>query len=308
MYALETDRLTKKYNSQTVVNNVSLKVKKGDIFGFLGKNGAGKSTFINMVTSIITPSSGEFNILGYSEVNNIKNKIGVLPDYSTFYDDLNGIEHLNFFSKLLGVNNSKSDLMKLLELVELQDAAYVKAKKYSFGMKKKLGIAQALVNNPDLIFLDEPTSGVDANAVLSIHSLIRKIANKGKTIFLTSHNLDEVEKLCDEIAIMNKGVIEVQGSLQQLRQQFQTHIKVIIKHSVISIKEEESLSLILNSLSDDVEQTAENITTIIVKNESIIPKVNNAFLDQKIDIYRVEVEELSLEKIFLNIDSFKKTL
>lgn len=302
MYALETNMLTKIYNSQTVVNNVSLKVKKGSVFGFLGKNGAGKSTFINMVTGIITPSSGDLSILGNDSINYIKNRIGVLPDYSTFYEDLNGIEHLRFFSKLLNANNSKTDLMKLLELVELQDAAYVKVKKYSFGMKKKLGIAQTLVNNPDLVFLDEPTSGVDANAVLSIHSLIRNLADKGKTIFLTSHNLDEVEKLCDEIVIMNKGVIEVQGSLQQLRKQFQTNIKVIIKHSDISIKEQANLSLVLNSLSDDVEQTSKTTTTIIVKNESIIPKLNKAFLNYKIDIYRIEVEELSLEKIFIDMN------
>lgn len=304
MYAFETNQLTKKYGHHTVVNKVDLNVTQGHIFGFLGKNGAGKSTLINMVTGIIKPTSGEFKILGSSEITHekVKRRIGVLPDYSKFYDELTGIEHLKYFAGILGVTKSTSDLIKLLELVELGDAMKIKTKKYSFGMKKKLGIVQTLINDPDLIFLDEPTSGVDANAVLNIHSLIKNVAADGKTIFLTSHNLDEVEKLCDEIAIMDKGVIRAQGSMNQLRREYQSQLTVKIKHSPYPEKQKPELLQIFNKVGRDVQLGAENIT-IVIEEESDIPVINKALISAEIDVYRIEVDEPSLEDIFLDLDS-----
>ena len=147
MYALKTENLTKQFGTRTVVNNINLNVKKGHIFGFLGKNGAGKSTFINMITGIITPTKGNYYLLeeGENSKDYIKKRIGVLPDYSTFYEDLTALEHLRYFSKLLDVKISKEELIQLLKKVGLEDAITMKTKKFSFGMKKKLGIAQAIV-------------------------------------------------------------------------------------------------------------------------------------------------------------------
>lgn len=302
MPAFQTRGLTKQYGSKTVVNGVDLTVKRGHIFGFLGKNGAGKSTLINMVTGIITPTKGSISILG-SEVpanKEVKKRIGVLPDYSTFYEDMTALEHLKYFAKILECKQTPVELMIVLEKVGLKDAAHVKTKKFSFGMKKKLGLAQAILNSPDLLFLDEPTSGVDANSILNMHSIIRGLADEGKTIFLTSHNLDEVEKLCDEIAIMDKGVIQAQGSMEELRIKYQPHIEVMIKHSLIPVNHRPTLKRVLENVGTSIEWS-ENHTVLLLPEESYIPIVTRAFFQVKVDVFRVEVDEPSLEEIFLNL-------
>ncbi|MEW6980884.1 ABC transporter ATP-binding protein [Bacillus pumilus] len=302
MYALKTTNLTKRYGNKIVVDKMNLSIDKGTIFGFLGKNGAGKSTFINMITGIIEPTEGLYEVLGYkkNQQKSIWGKIGVLPDYSTFYENMTALDHLKYFSQILKLDLKQKDLIELLDKVELKDAAKLKTKNFSFGMKKKLGIAQALLNNPDLIFLDEPTSGVDANSVLNIHSIIKEIATNGTTVFLTSHNLDEVEKLCDEVAIMNKGVIQIKGTMKELRTAYKKNMTVYIKHSVASIAQIESLTVDLKSISIKSE-ISELSSQITIEDESSIPLINKLFISKNIDVFRIEVDEPSLEEIFLNI-------
>lgn len=303
MEALQTHQLTKTYGKKIVVDSVDLHIPEGTIFGFLGKNGAGKSTFINMVTGLIKPSSGSFEVLGQPEkrLESIQKEIGVLPDYSTFYDDLTAYHHLNYFQKLVKQSLSKQDIIHVLTQVGLEDAVHVKVKKYSFGMKKKLGIAQSIIHQPKLLFLDEPTSGVDANAVLNIHALIKEIAAQGTTILLTSHNLNEVEKLCDEIAIMNKGSIQTQGTMKQLREQYQQDIVIHIHHRSLSEKEQVHLQTSFTELVEKI-QIEETSSEIIVASKEYIPHVNKQFVRQDIDVLRLEVEEPSLEEIFLNLE------
>jgi len=302
MYAIETFNLTKKYGEKVVVNNVSLKVKQGSIFGFLGKNGAGKSTLINMITGLCIPTSGSFS-LNFSDdtgVHNKKNQIpvGVMPDYSSFYDDLTALDHLQYFSKILNLKESQQDLLSLLQRVGLDEAKHLKVKKFSFGMKKKLGIAQTLLNNPKVIFLDEPTSGVDANSVLTIHDLIKDISKQGTTIFLTSHNLDEVEKLCDEICIMDKGKIQIQGSIEKLKKQSQKNITVTIKFGNTTNQDQKALQSKLNSLVSEI-SWKEREVSFIVSEELTIPSINRLFTEMNIDVFRILVNEPSLEEIFL---------
>ncbi|MDP9726515.1 ABC-2 type transport system ATP-binding protein [Priestia aryabhattai] len=309
MLALETHNLTKSYYNHTVVDNINLSVKQGDVFGFLGRNGAGKSTFINMVTGITLPTSGTYKIFGLNKDSgeSFYNKIGVLPDYSTFYEDLNPIQHLDYFSKILGANKSKKELVNLLERVGLGDAVHVKSKKFSFGMKKKLGIAQAIVHDPELVFLDEPTSGVDADSVLNIHSIIEELAYNGKTIFLTSHNLDEIQKLCNQISIMAKGKIKCQGTMEELRKQHQTQIQVEFKHSPIKGESnKQSLKQLFNKIGSNV-TWEEDYTLINVKDETDIPILNRALAKMNVDVYRVQVKELSLEEIFLGVNKKERS-
>lgn len=303
MYAVEASNLSKKYGEKVVVNNLNLKVKEGSIFGFLGKNGAGKSTFINMITGLISPTSGSFKLFGATQHSDkgFYKKIGVLPDYSTFYEHLTALEHLKYFSGILGLSMTKEDMMDILRLVELEDSANLKAGKFSFGMKKRLGIAQALMNNPRILFLDEPTSGVDANAVLNIHSLIKNVSKKGTTIFLTSHNLDEVEKLCDDIAIMDKGNIKIQGSMEELRNEYTNNITLYIKHGEVQEEQREFLEKNLLALAKSVKVGYKN-TELMIDHEEIINSVNRLFLSQEINVYRLEVNEPSLEEIFTNIN------
>jgi len=308
MYAIEANNLSKKYGEKVVVNNLNLRVREGSIFGFLGKNGAGKSTFINMITGLISPTSGSFKLFGDSKYSNkdIYTKIGVLPDYSTFYEHLTALEHLKYFSKILGLSLTKDEMINILRLVELEDSANLKAGKFSFGMKKRLGIAQALINNPRILFLDEPTSGVDANAALNIHSLIKNIAKQGTTIFLTSHNLDEVEKLCDDIAIMDQGVIKIQGSMEELRNEYNNSITLYVKHSKVLEEQKKWLEKNLLSLAKSLKVGYTN-TELILDNEETIASVNKLFLSKDINVYRLEVDEPSLEEIFININVGKHT-
>ncbi|WP_191567398.1 ATP-binding cassette domain-containing protein [Metabacillus idriensis] len=309
MYIIETNSLTKKYGNKTIVDEISLTIKSGEIFGFLGTNGAGKTTFINMVTGIILPSSGNFKLLGAGkdDLEKIKNKIGVLPDYSSFYDDMTPVQHLDYFSRILGKKKSKSDILSLLQRVGLIDSADIKTKKFSFGMKKKLGIAQALINDPELIFLDEPTSGVDAESILDIHKLILDINNEGKTIFMTSHNLDEVEKICTTIGIMRQGSIHSMGSMEQLRKEHQKSYKVSIKHSPMKENAKQLIKTLIDGIAISAKYDKEYLY-LTLEQENTIPIIIRALTQSKVDILRVEVEEPSLQEIFLSKESSDKLI
>ncbi|MED4219518.1 ABC transporter ATP-binding protein [Priestia megaterium] len=302
MFALETRELRKSYDEKTVVNNVNLKVNEGDIFGFLGKNGAGKSTLINIVTGVINPTSGTFKILGETKIDDdqTKRRIGVLPDYSTFYDELTPLQHLKYFSQIMKIKKTKKELISLLDKVGLKEEANVKTKKFSFGMKKKLGIAQALINDPELIFLDEPTSGVDANSAIIIQDIIKQLCQSGKTIFLTSHNLNEIQKICSQIAIMKEGTIQAQGSMEELRKKYQNSITVHIKHSEINDKQKKLLIPILQK--HEINTVWEKNKMIVdVPNDEKIPVITKSLMKLDIDVYRVEIMEKSLEDIFLEL-------
>ncbi|MGG0747347.1 ABC transporter ATP-binding protein [Priestia megaterium] len=302
MFALETRELRKSYDEKTVVNNVNLKVNEGDIFGFLGKNGAGKSTLINIVTGVINPTSGTFKILGETKIDDdqTKRRIGVLPDYSTFYDELTPLQHLKYFSQIMKIKKTKKELISLLDKVGLKEEANVKTKKFSFGMKKKLGIAQALINDPELIFLDEPTSGVDANSAIIIQDIIKQLCKSGKTIFLTSHNLNEIQKICSQIAIMKEGTIQAQGSMEELRKKYQNSITVHIKHSEINDKQKKLLIPILQK--HEINTVWEKNKMIVdVPNDEKIPVITKSLMKLDIDVYRVEIMEKSLEDIFLEL-------
>lgn len=303
MEALYTEQLTKNYGNKTVVDAIDLSVHQGIIFGFLGKNGAGKSTFINMITGLIHSSSGSFKVLGHDakDLTAIQKEMGVLPDYSTFYEDLTAYDHLNYFQKLLKESLSKNQMLDVLTQVGLREDAFLKVKHYSFGMKKKLGIAQSIIQQPKILFLDEPTSGVDANSILNIHKLIKDIASKGTTVFLTSHNLDEVEKLCDEIAIMDKGSIKIQGTMKELQAQYRNDITLNICHQALSEKVQIQVSKGIKAFSKKG-KIGETRSTITVQSKYCIPKINQYFVHHDIDVFQLEVQEASLEEIFLNLE------
>ncbi|UNK20670.1 ABC transporter ATP-binding protein [Paenibacillus sp. N3/727] len=300
MIAIETKQLKKSYGAVPIVNGIDLIVEQGEIFGFLGRNGAGKSTFINMLTGIIQPSSGTYLLLGIKGPNDqVKKRIGVMPDYSTLFGSLTAVEHLKFLSALSGKPEAKERCMEVLQLVGLESHAHQKAAKFSFGMKKKLGIAQAIIHDPELIFLDEPTSGLDAESAIHIQKLIDHLHKRGKTIFMTSHNLDEVEKICTRIAIMKEGQIVKIGTMDELRSFYRSTMTVKLKHSPISKSEQVKLHQWLESAGTDIEMK-DSYVTLNINNEKKIAEMIRAFNQCKVDVYRVEVEEPSLEEIFLD--------
>lgn len=296
---IQIEGLTKVYGQKKVVDHIDFSVYSGEIFGFLGRNGAGKSTTINMITGIVKPTAG--NVLLFGKKNAIKqlrNRVGVLPDSSNYYNDLTAYQHIAFFSSVKGVRAGQKKIYELLDLVGLDNHHKKKVASFSLGMKKKLGLAQALIGDPDLLFLDEPTSTLDPESAILIRDLIQSLAQKGKTIFMTSHNLDEVEKICDRIAIMEKGRIEKLGSLSWLRKSAQSSLKVIVQSKQHPKDSEEYVTKVSN-LGIQIQSTGSGFS-LVVDSDEHIPGLISLAVNQNIRIYGVEVEQLSLEEIFLS--------
>jgi ABC-2 type transport system ATP-binding protein len=292
--------LCKKYGKRMVVNGVSFSVYKGEVFGFLGKNGAGKSTTINMITGIVRPTSGEVTLFGESTVNikKLSKRLGVLPDSSNYYNDLTAYQHIKYFSSIKEIKLDHIGVLEILDLVGLSGDENKKVGSFSLGMKKKLGIAQALIGYPDVLFLDEPTSTLDPEFSIMIRDLIQYLARGGKTIFMTSHNLEEVEKICDRVAIMENGKITKLGSLTGLRKNLQSNLKVLIQ-SKQNIRQRKKYLSHVRNLGIQIEPV-ENGFFLLIDSDESIPELVALAVNQNIRVYGVEVEQPSLEEIFLN--------
>lgn len=220
---IQTINLTRKYGDFTAVNSLNLKVEKGEIFGFLGPNGAGKTTTIKMFAGILVPTSGEAKIKGLSchpKRHEIMRYTGYLPDELAFYDYLKGSEILEFVARMhdIPVAESKAKAGALFERLALSEASEEYASNYSRGMKKKLGLACALIHDPEVIIMDEPTSGLDPIASREITGLIQELAAKGVTIFLSTHLLNQAEKLCHRVGIIDHGTLKAVGTVDELRE------------------------------------------------------------------------------------------
>ena len=219
--AIETKQLTKSYRSRVagtinVVDHLDLVVEEGEIFGFLGPNGAGKTTTIKMLLGIIYPTSGEGYVLG-KEIGDmdVHKLISYLPERPYYYEHMTGPEILKFYGSLFGINDPVK-FQSLLERVNLHRDVTKTISQYSKGMQQRIGLAQSLINDPKLLFLDEPTGGLDPIAHREIRDLILSFRDEGRTVFISSHELSEVELICDRVAIINKGIIESQGKLTEL--------------------------------------------------------------------------------------------
>lgn len=219
--AIETKKLTKTYKSRlagkvNVVDNLDLIVEEGEIFGFLGPNGAGKTTTIKMLLGIIYPTGGEGYVLG-KEIGDmdVHRVISYLPERPYYYEHMTGMELLKFYGSLFGIHD-REKFQKLLERVNLAADASKTISQYSKGMQQRVGLAQSLLNDPKLLFLDEPTAGLDPIAHTEIRDLILNFRDEGRTVFVSSHELSEVERICDRVAIIHFGKIVAQGRLDDL--------------------------------------------------------------------------------------------
>lgn len=296
---LQAINIVKRFGSNQVLHGINLKVNKGEIFGFLGRNGAGKSTFINILTGILQPTNGTVNYFNKGALTTEhKKRIGVLPDYTAFYEHLTALQHLQYFAKISGYKVSKADCVAQLTKVGLQQAMDLKVGKFSFGMKKKLGIAQAVIHNPEFVFLDEPTSGIDVESAIYLHNYMKELKAQGKTIFITSHNLNEVEKLCDRIAILKDGQIVQCGTIEELRVKNTEQNCVRIKYKGRSQGAKLHIIAGCTQFAKLVEDK-EDWLTFDVQHESDIARLLRVFHELKTDVYRVEVQETSLEDIFI---------
>lgn len=203
---ININQLTVSFGQFLAVNSLSLEVKQGELFGFLGPNGAGKSTTIKVLTGAIKPSSGDVSISQLqlqTQFDQIKKIIGYVPDTENHIEDFTGRENLALFAKLYRINQEKVDFW--LSKLQLSEAANVKVANYSKGMKKKLLIARELLHSPQLVFFDEPTANLDAHSIQLVRKILKELTSQGVTVFLTTHDMKEVEEICDRVAILAKG-------------------------------------------------------------------------------------------------------
>ena len=220
--AIVTERLTRRFGELVAVHQMNLTVDGGQFFGFLGPNGAGKSTTIKMLTGLLAPTAGRIRLLGLDLAQHpveVKRQIGVVPEGMALFDRLTGAEYLNFVGRMYGLDRATAAhrAAELLDFMQLADRPKTLVADYSHGMQKKLALAAAVIHGPKILFLDEPFEGVDAIAAGTLKAMLNRMIARGATIFLTSHVLEIVERLCSHVAIIHKGRLVAQGSIEELR-------------------------------------------------------------------------------------------
>jgi ABC-2 type transport system ATP-binding protein len=234
---LETKNLRVEYRAQksgeprkVALKGLNLKVEAGEVFGFLGPNGAGKTTTMNVLLGFVNATSGDAYLFDVNVKEPIaRQRIGYLPELTYYYKFLTAEELLRFYARIFGIPRAEADrrIDQLLKLVELEHARKRPIKSYSKGMQQRAGLAQALINNPDLLILDEPTSGLDPLGRMKVREIIQRLKNEGKTVFFSSHELGEVETVCDRVAIINQGELKVEGRVADLIEQHQANLEKI---------------------------------------------------------------------------------
>ena len=215
--AIEVVNINKEYGNQKVLNNINFTVNKPEVVGFLGPNGAGKSTMMKILTTYIEPTKGEAKVNGYNiydEKKQVQQSVGYLPEHNPLYLDMYVKEYLAFNAKVYGISNQRID--EVIELTGLTPEAHKKIEQLSKGYRQRVGLACALLHNPEVLILDEPTTGLDPNQLVDIRNLIKNIG-KEKTVFLSTHIMQEVEAMCDRVIIINKGTIVADKTLKELR-------------------------------------------------------------------------------------------
>ncbi|WP_123054194.1 ABC transporter ATP-binding protein [Clostridium sp. JN-1] len=300
-FIIETKNLNKKFESFRAVRDLSLQVRKGRIYGFLGPNGAGKSTTIRMILGLMKPTSGEINIFGKDLRKNkmeILRKIGAIVESPSYYGNLTAYENLQVTAKLLDLDDKSID--EALEIVKLTKFKDRQAKKFSLGMKQRLGIAQALISKPELLILDEPTNGLDPSGIHEIRELIKglpKISNI--TVIISSHILSEIELMADDIGIINKGDLLFQGTLEELHSRSKGEICICSQNLEETIK----------TLNDYGYRTKVENNNIFIKPKEISA---DELLKQLIlkgnKIFKFVEVEKSLEQIFIDVTEGGKAI
>jgi len=217
-------------NRKVAVDGLNLEVQAGEVFGFLGPNGAGKTSTMNVLLGFVNPTHGSASIFGVNVRDPIaRQRIGYLPELTYYYKFLTAEELLRFYARIFEIPPAERDarIDQALKLVELEPVRKRLIKAYSKGMQQRVGLAQALINNPDLLILDEPTSGLDPLGRMKVREIIQRLKNEGKTVFFSSHELGEVETICDRVAIINQGELKVEGRVEDLVKQHEANLEMI---------------------------------------------------------------------------------
>jgi ABC-2 type transport system ATP-binding protein len=294
--AVEVFSLRKVYGELVAVNDISFAVKKGEVFAFLGPNGAGKTTTVEMIESIRKKTAGEIKILGIDIENSfdlVKEKIGILPQEFHSFEKLTVRETLDYFSQLY---KKRADIDEIIDAMDLKVEENKLYKDLSGGLKQRVGVAISLVNDPEIVFLDEPSTGLDPKARREVWEVIEGLRNKGKTIFLTTHYMEEAEYLADHIAIIHKGKIIAEGSLEEL-------IKKYGDESVLRIKncKTKNTSDILRDYGFNVEREGNGDISVKINYKERVLEILSILKNECIEYSTIDIRRSNLEEIFLKL-------
>lgn len=299
-YIVETKNLTKQFGKEQAVTGLDIKIPKGEIYGFLGPNGAGKTTTIRMLLGLMKPTNGSIQIFN-KDLNKDKKvilqKVGSLVENPSYYPHLTAYENLEAIRKIVGAK--KTRIAEVLEIVSLTEAANKKVKGYSLGMKQRLGIAAALLNQPELLILDEPTNGLDPSGIIEMRNLIKRLpAEYGMSVLISSHLLSEIDQMATTVGIVSRGKMIFQDSIEVMRQQAQQ--KILLR---VGKGDHAWRSLLARGIQ--AEYKDEKIL-LYERSEENIAKIVHMLVQDGFSIYRVEEEKRSLEDIFLKMTAEAK--
>jgi ABC-2 type transport system ATP-binding protein len=303
---IETESLTRTFGLQTAVSDLSLEVNAGEIFGFLGHNGAGKTTTVRLLNGLLSPTAGHARVLGLDPVTQgpaLRRRTGVLTETPSLDNRMTAFENLAMFAAIYGMPTAqaRARVHQLLEVFGLEDRAQERVAGYSKGMKQRLALARALVHQPDLIFLDEPASGLDPVVTRQLHELILHLSrNEGKTIFLCTHNLGEAQKLCQRVAVLQHGRLLALGTPRQLARAIVAEIRLKIE---IDPEHVETATSILHRFTDQKPLVDASGLAVTGIRHDQIPEVVAQLVAAGVRIYRLDHDEPTLEDVYFALHS-----
>lgn len=307
---IEIQGLTKQFGQKkeiVAVDSLTLNVKKGEVFGFVGPNGAGKTTTMKMLIGLLEPTSGTGRVANFDivkEIINIRVVTGVLPEPAGFYDNLTARQNLRFYAQLYDIDPVEREkrVESLLETVGLSHAIDQRIGGFSTGMRKRFGLAQALINEPTVLFLDEPTSGIDPLGAQMMRDLIKKLnQTKEVTVFLSSHSMEEVEEICDRIAIIARGKLLAIGSVDELRDIVRSKEGVHYLLEVQDIEPSEAMEIVRGVDNVRAVEKHDNITLEVHSSEKNSTEISKAVAKAGGTLSKLEEQQMNLQKLFLKI-------
>ncbi len=300
-YAIRTNSLTKSYGDFTAVEDLELKVPAGKVYGFLGRNGSGKTTTIRMIMGLIKPNKGHVEIFG-SEISRNRAEylasIGAIIETPGFYGNLSAYENLEITAKMFKAE--KNRINEVLEIVGLSNIGDKSVGKFSLGMKQRLGIANALVHSPQILILDEPTNGLDPAGIIEMRKLIRQLSGSmGITVFVSSHLLSEVQQIADYIGIIDSGQLLKQGGMELINSDEQSFL-------VVETDQLKKTAQLIESLDFNFEENSNGFKVFCAREDNV--KINNELVENQINVYNLESVSKTLEERFLGITNDKGIL
>jgi len=296
MNAVELNNINFAYRkSELILNDISMQVPVGSIYGFLGANGAGKSTTLRLLLGLMKPKEGKISIFGKSIADTYPQhlaSVGSMIESASLYEHLSAADNLRIAGKYYGVD--KKRIEPILELVKLQDAKRKKVKDFSTGMKQRLGLAIALQHDPDLLILDEPTNGLDPNGIIELREILHSLSEQNKTILLSSHILSEVEKIVNRVGIINNGSLAFEGSLSDLQSEKSKNLRVRFKVSDVA-----KACILFSDL--DIIRSDDSEFELIVKTKEDLAAMVKELVNKNIEVYELSPQESDLENMFLSV-------